>query len=115
MSARAERFEAVEPHMGTLVRITVHAPDEGVARQAFLKAFERIRELDEKLSDYKSNSEVNRLSAAAPGVWTLVSHGDGRPAPVPRPGPDGASSRGIGSTIGFCQRKFGPIWKSPTL
>jgi thiamine biosynthesis lipoprotein len=43
--------------MGTLVRITIYAKDASPMRAAF----DRIRDLDEKLSDYKSDSEVNRL------------------------------------------------------
>jgi thiamine biosynthesis lipoprotein len=54
---RAERFEAVEPHMGTLVRITIYSKD-GSPMSA---AFSRIRELDERLSDYKPESELNKL------------------------------------------------------
>jgi len=38
-----------EPHMGTAVRITIYAPDPS----AIPFAFARIRELDQKLSDYK--------------------------------------------------------------
>jgi thiamine biosynthesis lipoprotein len=53
----AERFEAVEPHMGTLVRITIYARDA----LPIGAAFARIKELDEKLSDYKPESELNRL------------------------------------------------------
>jgi thiamine biosynthesis lipoprotein len=56
-SLRAERFEAVEPHMGTLVRITIYA-NNSMPIQA---AFSRIAELDEELSDYKPDSELNRL------------------------------------------------------
>ncbi len=40
------RFEAVEAHMGTLVRITVYAPAESAANEAFRAAFDRIRDLD---------------------------------------------------------------------
>jgi FAD:protein FMN transferase len=54
---RAERFESVEPHMGTLVRITIYSRDASPMRVAFA----RIAELDEKLSDYKPDSELNRL------------------------------------------------------
>ncbi len=43
--------------MGTLVRITIYAKDASPMRAAF----DRIRELDEKLSDYKPDSELNRL------------------------------------------------------
>jgi thiamine biosynthesis lipoprotein len=54
---RAERLESVEPHMGTLVRITIYSNDGSPMRAAF----GRIAELDEKLSDYKTDSELNRL------------------------------------------------------
>jgi len=53
----AERFEQVEPHMGTLVRITIYARDASVMKPAFA----RIAELDEELSDYRPLSELNRL------------------------------------------------------
>ena len=43
--------------MGTLVRITIYSKDASPMRAAF----DRIRELDEKLSDYKPESELNRL------------------------------------------------------
>lgn len=41
-----QRCDSVEPHMGTLVRVTVYAPDEHAARDAFRAAFDRIRELE---------------------------------------------------------------------
>jgi thiamine biosynthesis lipoprotein len=53
----AERFEAVEPHMGTLVRVTIYSRDASPMRAAF----DRIAQLDERLSDYKPDSELNRL------------------------------------------------------
>lgn len=59
------RFEAVEPHMGTLVRITVHTPDEQSARDAFRAAFDRIRQLDRILSDYQPDSELNQVTTTA--------------------------------------------------
>ena len=67
------RYEAVEPHMGTLVRVTVYAPDEGIARAAFRAAFDRIRDLDGILSDYKPDSELNRITKTAVGRAMPVS------------------------------------------
>jgi FAD:protein FMN transferase len=68
------RFEAVEPHMGTLVRITVYTLDEQAARRALDAAFARIRELDGILSDYKPDSELRRITAgAAAGAPVRVS------------------------------------------
>ena len=56
-------FEAVEPHMGTLVRIQVYAAGEGQAKAALQAGFRRIAQLDNALSDYKPDSELNRLPA----------------------------------------------------
>jgi thiamine biosynthesis lipoprotein len=55
------RYEAVEPYMGTLVRITVYTSSERVAAGAFRAAFDRIRDLDRVLSDYKPDSELNTV------------------------------------------------------
>jgi thiamine biosynthesis lipoprotein len=66
-------FEAVEAHMGTLVRIQLYAADEGQARAAFQTAFARIRELDEELSDYRPESELNRVTREAVGRPVKVS------------------------------------------
>src|SRR5579859_1124860 len=55
-------FEAVEPHMGTLFRIKLYAADERQAKAAFRAAFDRARDLDAILSDYKPDSELNRIS-----------------------------------------------------
>jgi thiamine biosynthesis lipoprotein len=68
-----QRFEAVEPHMGTLVRVTVYAPDERTATRAFRAAFDRMAALDDTLSDYKPDSELNRLAATAAGRPAKVS------------------------------------------
>ena len=53
--------------MGTLVKVTVYARDEDEARAAFDAAFSRIRALDERLSDYKAESELNRVTRGAVG------------------------------------------------
>jgi thiamine biosynthesis lipoprotein len=67
------RFEAVEPHMGTLVRITVYAPAESAANEGFRAAFDRIRDLDATLSDYKPDSELNEVTRVAVGRAVPVS------------------------------------------
>jgi FAD:protein FMN transferase len=58
-------YEAVEPHMGTLFRIKLYAPDETQARRAFQAAFARVAALDHALSDYQPDSELTRLSEIA--------------------------------------------------
>ena len=64
-AADLQLFEAVQPHMGTLVRIQLYAPDAGRADAAFRAAFERIAQLDAIMSDYRSDSEVNRVCLTA--------------------------------------------------
>jgi len=59
------RFEAAEPHMGTLFRITLYAPDAAAAQPAFRAAFDRVKQLDEILSDYNPQSEMMRMCAVA--------------------------------------------------
>jgi thiamine biosynthesis lipoprotein len=77
MSGRAEpalqRFESVEPHMGTLVRVTVYARDDASARRAFRAAFDRISDLDRILSDYKPDSELNGIALIGVGRAVRVS------------------------------------------
>ena len=67
------RFEAVEPHMGTLVRITIYTPGEQSARDAFRAAFDRIRDLDRILSDYRPDSELKHVTNVAVGRPVPVS------------------------------------------
>jgi thiamine biosynthesis lipoprotein len=67
------RYEAVEPHMGTLVRITLFAPGEQPAREAFHAAFARIATLDRTLSDYRPDSELNQVARNAVGHPVGVS------------------------------------------
>ncbi|MES1256929.1 MAG: FAD:protein FMN transferase [Acidobacteriota bacterium] len=67
-AAAAERIEALEPHMGTMFRIVLYAEgekDAGQARDAIRAAFDRVAELDNKLSDYKPDSELNTSVQAA--------------------------------------------------
>jgi FAD:protein FMN transferase len=60
-------YEAVEPHMGTLVRIKVYVSEEAQAQAAFRAAFDRIAQIDAALSDYRPESELNRISREAVG------------------------------------------------
>jgi thiamine biosynthesis lipoprotein len=61
-AADLQLFEAVEPHMGTLFRIKLYAVDALQAKSAFRAAFDRVRDLDAILSDYKPDSELNQIS-----------------------------------------------------
>ncbi len=64
--------------MGTLARLVVYAAGASEARAAFERGFDRIRQLDELLSDYKPESEVSRLSTTptrvSPELWTVLTH-----------------------------------------
>jgi thiamine biosynthesis lipoprotein len=63
----ADRYQASEPHMGTLVSITLYAETSGQAQRGFVVAFGRIAELDSILSDYNPQSELSRVcDATAP-------------------------------------------------
>jgi thiamine biosynthesis lipoprotein len=64
-AADRQLFEAVEPHMGTLVRIKLYAAGARQAKAAFRAAFDRIAQLDDALSDYKPASELNRICRTA--------------------------------------------------
>jgi thiamine biosynthesis lipoprotein len=66
-AADRQLFEAVEPHMGTLVRIKLYANGGQQAKAAFRAAFDRIAQLDNALSDYKPESELNRICRTAVG------------------------------------------------
>lgn len=57
-----QRFVAEEAHMGTVFRITVYTDNPFEALSA---AFDRVGELDDKLSDYKPDSELMRLCGEA--------------------------------------------------
>lgn len=66
-------FEAVESHMGSLVRIKLYAADQAQAKTGFKAAFERIADLDQILSDYREDSELNQLCRTAVGHPVRVS------------------------------------------
>ncbi len=60
--------------MGTAFHIVLYSAEEATANRAFGEAFARIAELDQALSNYKPDSELNRLCRGAPhGDWVRVS------------------------------------------
>jgi thiamine biosynthesis lipoprotein len=66
------RREFTAVHMGVPVRMVLHASSEASAANAARAAFARIAELDDKMSDYRPQSEVRMLSEH-PGDWQAVS------------------------------------------
>jgi thiamine biosynthesis lipoprotein len=61
------RFEYREPHMGTEFKLVLYSTDEAAARLASRAAFDRIEDLNAKLSDYDPESELMRLCERAGG------------------------------------------------
>lgn len=72
-AAAASRWEFVEPHMGTLFRIVLYAPEVAAARPAVKAAFARIAALNRIMSDYDPDSELMRLCRQPAGTPVAVS------------------------------------------
>lgn len=68
-----QRFDFERIEMGVEFRIAVYACDSRVANKAVRAAFDRIRDLNSKLSDYDSKSEVRKLCEKTAGTWQPVS------------------------------------------
>ena len=66
------RVERTHPAMGTAFRIIVYAADSAQAVKEIERAFVRVDSLERIMSDYRSDSELNRLSQTA-GRDTFVS------------------------------------------
>ena len=64
-SSFTNRFEFTQPQMGLPFRIVLYAPDAATAEAAAEAAFDRIRQLNDLLSDYETDSELSRLSRTA--------------------------------------------------
>lgn len=67
------RAEFTRLCMGVPTRIVVYAQSPETARDAAAEAFERIGELDQVMSDYRSDSELMRLCAAPAGTPVPLS------------------------------------------
>lgn len=72
-SEKLQRYQAEQPHMGTLFRIVVYAPEEAKARAACQEAFDRIAQLDHIMSDYREDSELMQVCRQAAGKPVKVS------------------------------------------
>lgn len=67
------RFTFTEYHMGIDARMVVYAKDQATVEKACRAAFDRIAALDTIMSDYRRDSELNRLSAQSGGAHVAVS------------------------------------------
>ena len=56
------RGEYQQPQMGLPFRIVLYAPDQAAADAAAAAAFQRVRQLNDTLSDYETDSELSKLS-----------------------------------------------------
>lgn len=79
-----KRYARAELHMGVEFEVVVYASDEMRAEAAIGKAFARVAELDETLSDYDPESELCKLSETS----VVVGEGKNRPFPVVPVGDD---------------------------
>jgi len=56
------RYEFQQPEMGVPFRIVLYAPTQNTAEGAAAAAFQRIKQLNDIMTDYDSDSELSRLS-----------------------------------------------------
>ncbi len=68
-----QRFEYSQLRMGVETRIVVYAPEEAIALRACQEAYSRISALEEKMSDYRRDSELMQVCERAVGRWVKVS------------------------------------------
>ena len=61
------------PAMGTPWSITVFAADTALARRTIAAAYARIEEIEQSMSDYRSDSEINRLNRLPVRRWHPAS------------------------------------------
>jgi thiamine biosynthesis lipoprotein len=64
-STSQQRFEYEQPQMGVPFRIVLYALNENQAERAAKAAFARIEDLNRKLSDYETDSEISELSRSS--------------------------------------------------
>src|SRR5260370_21928238 len=72
-NSTVQRFEYQQQQMGVPFRIVLYAPDPTAASSASAASFQRIKQLNDMMSDYDADSELSRLSRAS---------GQGREVPV---------------------------------
>lgn len=77
-----ERFEFHETEMGVPFRIVLYTSSQKAAQDAATTAFQRVKQLNDIMTDYDSDSELSRLSLTAgqdqsvrvsPDLWTVLA------------------------------------------
>jgi FAD:protein FMN transferase len=78
----AGRFEFQQPEMGVPFRIVLYAFSKNAAEGAATAAFARIKQINDVMTDYDSDSELSRLSqtsgqnkevSVSPDLWVVLS------------------------------------------
>lgn len=77
------RFEFSSQHMGTTFRVVLYAPDDDTATRGRDAAFAKVADLDQRLTDYRDDSELMRACAEAwrrpvalsPDVFDVLARG----------------------------------------
>lgn len=69
-----QRFEDRAISMGSEIKLILYTTDEATAKEATHAVFERFEQLNNILSDYEPDSELNRLCDQAGGPPARVSH-----------------------------------------
>src|SRR5256885_15943234 len=69
------RCEFPEPQMGVPFRIVLYVPNKETANASARAAFDRIKQLNDILSDYDDDSELSRLSRSS-GLGRAVKVSD---------------------------------------
>lgn len=59
------RYFFQERHMGTIFKIIIYAPNNSVANLASDAAFDKVEQLNQVMSNYVADSEINLLSASS--------------------------------------------------
>ena len=77
-----DRYEFHQTEMGVPFRIVLYAPTPNSAQGAAAAAFERVKQLNDCMTDYDSDSELSRLSQTSgrnqavpvsPDLWVVLS------------------------------------------
>ncbi|MCE7042266.1 FAD:protein FMN transferase [Dyadobacter sp. CY312] len=72
--AQDKRYTFEKGLMGSPFKLIIYAPDDSTANLAARSAFKRIEDLNASLSDYRDDSEINRVSAQSGSrKWIEVS------------------------------------------
>ncbi len=123
-----KRYEYEQPQLGTIIKLVFYASDGTAANRASQAAFARIVQLDGVLSNYKPESELQRLCRACgkqPATATGSQEGtsedetesilaDGEAAARTQNGAGGRPPVRVGVSEDLCARAFSrPILERP--